>query len=307
MTRYLSQKYIAEIETFATELAEHCGNMLWDLFPNPLKSYADLDVEFKDLDKKDPVTRADNEVQEYMVCRIKTKYPDHGVIGEEGETADGSVPDILWVLDPLDGTRNFMYGYPAFACSIGVLYRGIPVCGVVFLPWPGISPGILIHSSKGNGVKINDVFMPNIKKELDGKAIVTLPGSFSDGFRFNHLFAKNSGEPRTNGSIAYEMSLVAMGITQFAVISGAKLWDVAGTLCILSESGGDFRWLNSKLDNNDSIPIVDWNSYETCYKDLLDYLPSLVAAPKNIIDVVVEGIEHKSPSKGSLIKSFLRF
>ena len=44
MTRYLSQEYIAEIETFATELAEHCGNMLWDLFPNPLKSYADLDV-----------------------------------------------------------------------------------------------------------------------------------------------------------------------------------------------------------------------------------------------------------------------
>ena len=149
--------------------------------------------------------------------------------------------------------------------------------------------------------------MPNIKKELDGKAIVTLPGSFSDGFRFNRLFAKNAGEPRSNGSIAYEMSLVAMGITQFAVISGAKLWDVAGTLCILSESGGDFRWLNSKLDNNDSIPIVDWNSYETCYKDLLGYLPSLVAAPKNIIDVVVEGIENKSPSKGGFIKSFLRF
>ena len=281
--------------------------MLWDLFPNPLKNSAELDVGFKDSEKKDPVTRADNEVQDYLISRIKTAYPDHGVIGEEGETEDGAVPDIVWVLDPLDGTRNFMFGYPAFACSIGVLCKGIPVCGSVFLPWPGVVPGILIHASKGNGVKVNDIPVKGIKKELDGKAIITIPGSFFDTFRFDTVFAGKSGEPRLAGSIAYEMSLVAMGITQFAVISGGKLWDVAGALCILSESGCAFRWLNAIPDIDHPIPIVDWNSSDIFYKDLLVNMPSLVAAPNNMIDSVLQGITKKSSPAGHMVKSLFRF
>ena len=112
MTLDLSSNYLAEIETFATELAAHSGEILWRLFPNPLGTPEDLNVRFKDSQKRDPVTRADNEVQDYLVSKIKTAYPDHGVLGEEGENEEELVPDIVWVLDPLDGTRNFMYGFP---------------------------------------------------------------------------------------------------------------------------------------------------------------------------------------------------
>lgn len=307
MTLDLSSSYLAEIEAFATELAAHSGEILWRLFPNPLGTPEDLNVRFKDSQKRDPVTRADNEVQDYLVSKIKTAYPDHGVLGEEGEIEDELVPDVVWVLDPLDGTRNFMYGFPVFACSIGVLYKGIPVCGAIFLPWPGVTPGLLIHASKGNGIKINQITIPSIEKKLDGKAIITIPGSFPDMFRFDPVFAKQSGEPRLSGSIAYEMSMVAMGVTQFAVISGGKLWDIAGAFAILSESGCQYRWLNNMADINHPIPIVDWNLSKVFYRDLLVSIPSLVVAPKNMIDSVAEGITKKSLTPGGVVKSFFRF
>ncbi|HCH10345.1 MAG TPA: inositol monophosphatase, partial [Dehalococcoidia bacterium] len=60
-------------------------------------------------------------------------------------------PDFLWVLDPLDGTKNFLHGLPVYACSVGVLYKGAPVAGAVFVPWPVEGGGIVFHAHKGGG------------------------------------------------------------------------------------------------------------------------------------------------------------
>ena len=97
-----------EIEQHAVEIARGAGRILAGHFGK------EIAVEFKDEHERDPVTAADKEAQEYLVAEIAKRFPDHGILGEEGtkEEKESEEPakDILWVLDPLDGTTNFMNG-----------------------------------------------------------------------------------------------------------------------------------------------------------------------------------------------------
>ena len=136
-----------EIEARAVEMARGAGKILQSRFSGP------LEVEYKD-DKKeqDPVTSADKESQAYLSEYIASHFPDHGIVGEEGSQEDESpAPEFLWILDPLDGTTNFLNGLPIYAVSIGVLHRGNPVAGALFIPWPGKKDGVVLHARKGGG------------------------------------------------------------------------------------------------------------------------------------------------------------
>ena len=114
-----------EIELAATEFARGAGKLLSRYFGRALS------IEYKDKAQQDPVTTADKETQAYLVGQIAERFPDHGILGEEDNAdADGEkrAPDFLWVLDPLDGTTNFMNGLPVYASSIGVVASG-PAAG----------------------------------------------------------------------------------------------------------------------------------------------------------------------------------
>ena len=138
-----------DIEQHAVELARGAGRILAGHFGKKIK------VEFKDEHERDPVTAADKETQEYLTAEILKRFPEHGILGEEGtkEEKESEEPakDILWVLDPLDGTTNFMNGLPVFASSIGVLYRGWPMAAALYLPWPTNDGGFVLHCHKGGG------------------------------------------------------------------------------------------------------------------------------------------------------------
>ena len=114
-----------------------------------------MSIDYKDKEQRDPVTDADKTTQEYLSQEITKKFPGHGILGEEGggeeagDQEDVPSPDFLWVLDPLDGTTNFLNGLPVYASSIGVLYRGRPVAAALFLPWPKPSGGFVLHCHKG--------------------------------------------------------------------------------------------------------------------------------------------------------------
>ena len=219
----MEEELLINIQKDAYELAMAAGKLLQRYFRDPLAESEVLKVSYKDAKGRDPVTAADKEVQEYLSGQIRKRYPDHGIVGEEGDSTSDSLPDIVWVLDPLDGTRNFMHGFPCYASSIGIMFKGVPVAGAIFIPWPNQDPGIVIHASNGNGCMVNDKRLetPSIK-EVDPNAIITLPGSFPGRFKFDGQFTSKSGEPRMGGSIAYEMSLVALGIPEYAVISRSQ-------------------------------------------------------------------------------------
>ena len=146
MEGLVDQRALAEIEAKAVELAGEVGKIVQGCFGVP------MEIEYKDEMKRDPVTSVDKESQAYLYEAISRYFPDHDILGEEGShSEEASASDFLWVLDPLDGTTNFLSGLPVYAVSIGVLHRGTPVAGALFIPWPGKDAGYVLHARKGAG------------------------------------------------------------------------------------------------------------------------------------------------------------
>ena len=309
---------LQQIELDAAEWASEAGTILFKYFGKPGTGKSNLGVEYKDANNMDPVTRADTEVQQFLAKEISSRYPGHGVVGEEDKAKEGFVSETVWILDPLDGTRNFLHGLPAFASSIGVLHKGVIVAGAIFLPWPGETEGIVLHSSLNGGARINGkrLAIPQIKS-LDPAGISTLPGSFSATFKFEGGFGRRSGEPRMAGSIAYELALVALGITQYAVINGAHLWDAAAGISILTESGGKvLKHVKVPLGSRIIGSVDAWEEIgrlveisetgQSTYEEFRKLSPSLLAAPASIISEMSENIVSKNMGirgmTGSLFK-----
>ena len=308
----MEKELLINIQKDAYELAMAAGKLLQRYFRDPLAESEVLKVSYKDAKGRDPVTAADKEVQEYLSEQIRKRYPDHGIVGEEGDSTSDSLPDIVWVLDPLDGTRNFMHGFPCYASSIGIMFKGVPVAGAIFIPWPNQDPGIVIHASNGNGCMVNDKRLetPSIK-EVDPNAIITLPGSFSGRFKFDGQFTSKSGEPRMGGSIAYEMSLVALGITEYAVISGSHLWDVLAGIVLVNESSATSLMQNtgnsyksdtgvwSKFEN----VVEPWESGVTKISDVRRGISPLLLAQSGVVQTVAANIQLKQNPIKKIAKS----
>ena len=93
-----------------------------------LESTNDIKVDYKGT--TDLVTNIDREVENLIIEKINSHFPDHTILAEESGL-NQKTPDYLWVIDPLDGTTNFVHGYPSFGVSIGLLIKGVPSLGVV--------------------------------------------------------------------------------------------------------------------------------------------------------------------------------
>ena len=226
---------LVEIESHAVEIARAAGAILARNFAN----VASLKVEYKDDKESDPVTNADKEAQDYLKEAIARRFPDHGILGEEDEVDESMAHDFVWVLDPLDGTRNFLSGLPLYACSIGVMYRGVPVAAAVFLPWAKDGAGIVVQARKGGGAFADTEPISVVKAtEPKGNRLVTLPGGFGGMFRLGKPMHGKVGEVRMTGSIAYELAMVAKGVTQYTMTTSPFLWDAAGGVLLVLEAGG---------------------------------------------------------------------
>ena len=198
---------VMEIEARAVEMARGAGRILQGGFGRP------LEVEYKD-DKKeqDPVTSVDKESQAYLSESIARRFPGHGIVGEEDSREDEApVPEFLWILDPLDGTTNFLNGLPIYAVSIGVLHRGNPIAGALFIPWSGENDGAVLHARKGGGAWMDEeaISIPG-SETIKANRLTGLPASFGAGFRLRKDLRRRVGEVRVTGSIAYELALTAL-------------------------------------------------------------------------------------------------
>ncbi len=224
----------AEIEGHAAELAQSAGEILSRHFGRPLR------VDYKDEAMLDPVTGVDREVQRFLIGEIGRRFPGHAVLGEEDEGAaceDTPLPDFVWALDPLDGTRNFVAGLPVYASSIGVLHRGVPVVGAVYVPWPG-GDGEVVHARSGGPALLRGAGPVSVRG-LDGRGIVGLPAGFFFSYRLRRSSGRGLGEPRVTGSIAHELAMTAKGVFEYALVSRPHLWDVAAGVVLVKAAGGD--------------------------------------------------------------------
>ena len=225
---------LASIEDHAAQMARRAGRTLMGYFGSS------LDVEFKDEGESDPVTNVDREVQDDLVRAISKAYPGHGIVGEEDEDVDGGpAPDYVWVLDPLDGTKNFMNGLPVFASSIGVLYRGAPVAGAVYTPWPGEPEGVVLHARRGGGTYAGAerISLSDAPEPIPIR-LTTLPESFHRAFRFDAPMKGRTGELRITGSTVFELAMAARGVVQYSFHGAPYLWDAVAGSVLVAEAGG---------------------------------------------------------------------
>ena len=280
-----------DIEAAAVGFARGAGALLSEHFGRALS------VEYKDKAQQDPVTSADRETQEYLVNQITERFPEHGILGEEDDAdADGEkrAADFLWVLDPLDGTTNFMNGLPVYASSIGVLYRGRPLVGAVFIPWPSAGDGVVVHSRVGGGAfRDSEPVSVYQTDRLRGDRLVGLPGSFGASTRMGKgLKGQPLGQLRVTGSIAYELALTAMGVLQFAVIGAPRMWDMLGGAIAVQEAGGTVMTRLSgrrQWHPMDSL-VPTWDEQAPTMAALRKWVAPLVAANPTLAPLIANNL-----------------
>ncbi len=197
----------------------------------------DLNIETKGLN--DFVTKIDKEAEAAIISKIQESYPDHSFIGEEGSSIKNN-PDYTWIIDPLDGTTNFIKGIPHFAVSIALLHKGKLDQAVVFDP----IRGELFAGSKGAGAQLNGYRMRATKSKDISNAIVATAFPFRDKGRleeslqqFNRIFSQ-VGDVRRSGSAALDLAYVAAGRYDGYWEKGLKSWDMAAGELLVKEAGG---------------------------------------------------------------------
>lgn len=220
---------------------------------------ASLDLDRVQVARKGPrnyVTEVDQAAEEAIVEILQTAYPDHGFLCEESGERPSANPDAdsgyQWIIDPLDGTTNFIHGYPTYAISIALTQNGQPVQAVIYDP----NRNDLFTASRGGGAFLNDRRMrisgnSRYHEALIGEHIGRSGSALQAGSPFEALLS-HCGSVRRAGSTVLDLAYVAAGRLDGFCGADLKPWDLAaGGLLVLEAGGltGDFTgeqgWMES--------------------------------------------------------------
>jgi len=215
---------------------------------NVIMSAKDKQVTSEHKGTTDLVTEIDRSAEAIIISTIKDHFPSHSILAEESGKQD-ELSDVLWVIDPLDGTTNFVHGYPAFAVSIGVLIQGVPTIGVV-VEMPTIK---LYTAVKGKGAFVEaEPLSVSTTSELIQSLLVT-------GFGYEHgnnwntnmdlfkSFTDKTQGVRRLGAAAVDICHVACGKVDAYWEFDLSPWDSAAGIVIAQEAGAKI----TRMDGGD--------------------------------------------------------
>jgi len=231
MTKSENVEDLAEVERVAVELATLAGAEIQAALGSMIA------VRYKGESPettlwRDPVSEVDQRVETLIRERVAGRFPNHRVIGEEMIERPGRAHNCVWTVDPIDGTSNFVNGFPMFAASIGVLQRGRPVVGAVWCSTGhALRPGVY-HASIGGKLRFEDSDVtpkvnPAVRRQLAGVPTI--------------IAQDKNWETRKTGSAAIECALVAAGMLSVARFESPNIWDVAGGMVLVEAAGGAIR------------------------------------------------------------------
>lgn len=205
----------------------------------------------------DFVTEVDQLSEQYLIRKIKENYPEHGILAEESGKQD-SESDYLWVIDPLDGTTNYLQGIPIFSISIALQLRGVTVLGLVYLPMLDLT----FQAVKGQYATLNGEKITVAQKDKLNQSVL------ATGFPYDRAINKDNNSnytahliPRVRGlrrmgSAAYDLANVAAGILDGYWELNLSPWDVAAGILLVEEAGGEVVYLREKR----GVSLVAGNS-----------------------------------------------
>ena len=205
---------------------------------------AALDVEAVRISQKqvnDFVTEVDHASEAAIIDTLLTAYPDHGILAEEAGSQHGNPnADHIWIIDPLDGTTNFIHGFPVYCVSIALQVRGRMEQAVVYDP----SRNDLFTATRGRGAFLNERRIRVSKRVRLQESLISTGFPFRKGDDFNQylvmmgdVMQKTAGLRRP-GSAALDLAYVAAGFTEGFFETGLSPWDVAAGSLLVTEAGG---------------------------------------------------------------------
>ena len=216
------------------------------------------DVELLRVTRKRPndfVTEVDHAAEQAIIDVLHRAYPDHAILAEEsGATAGSPESEYTWIIDPLDGTTNFIHGFPQYAVSIALRHKNLITQGVIYDP----TKNELFTASRGRGAYLNERRLRVSKRPQLAEALI------GTGFPFRELqhldeyltmfreFTARTAGLRRAGAASLDIAYVAAGRFDGFWEMGLSPWDMAAGALLVQEAGGlvgDFRGDPGYLDS----------------------------------------------------------
>jgi myo-inositol-1(or 4)-monophosphatase len=231
---------LAQDLQYAIELARGAGRIILDHYGKVerlTKTHAAASDE--------AVTEADRASQRLIVAGLRKRFPKDGIVGEESETGESITFDCpdprgrVWVIDPIDGTNNFVAGLGNFGVCIGLLERGEPILGIVY----DVTRDLMYSAARGAGAWLGSKRLQVAQRPLSDSSMLMLTSNLLNkqgqvpGWVVKWL-GQTNWKIRVLGSAAIEAVQVAAGVAHASVTVHGKLWDVAAPAAIVLEAGG---------------------------------------------------------------------
>ncbi|MAZ97773.1 MAG: inositol monophosphatase [Flavobacteriales bacterium] len=231
-------------------------------------------VELKSLNAL--VSNVDRSAEKLIVSALKLLIPEAGFLTEEGTTPQDTTKQYLWVIDPLDGTTNFVHGLPIFSVSIALLHHGEPVLGVVYEV--GMDESFTAYKDGGaflNGSPISVTSTKELKNTLLATGFPYYEFSKLQGFQntLAHFYQHTRGVRRI-GTAAVDLAYTACGRFDGYFEYGLSPWDVAAGIVLVREAGGivtNFENINVAIAS-DSIIAANKSIHPLVYTTIKQHV-----------------------------------
>ncbi len=209
---------------------------------------ASLDLDLVKVSKKqhnDFVTEVDKAAEATIIETLLTAYPEHAILAEESgqswtSTPANEQPDYVWIIDPLDGTTNFIHGFPQYCVSIGLAHKGQMTQAVIYDP----TRNDLFTATRGRGAYLNDKRLRVSKRTKMADALLGTGFPFRDLSTLDRylgmfrLMTEQSAGLRRPGAAALDLAYVAAGRLDGFFEIGLAPWDIAAGSLLVTEAGG---------------------------------------------------------------------
>ncbi len=236
----------AALLDLAVEIAEEAGTLLAGFAQRRLDG-EDLDVSAKS-SATDPVSEADRAAERLIAERLLAARPDDGLLGEEDQASRRGTSGLRWVVDPLDGTVNFLYGLPAWSVSVACEDDQGTLIGLVHHP----SSGQTFRASRGEGAWRGQQRLAVSRVEDPARALVATGFSYDPATRVDQArdllrLVPIVRDVRRFGSAALDLAWCAEGRVDGYVEFGLQPWDWAAGALLVTEAGGRFSLMQRRL------------------------------------------------------------
>ena len=190
---------------------------------------------------KDFVTSSDRRVEKIIIEELKKARPNYSIISEEDGSENNKDKNNVWIIDPIDGTINFLHGIPHFAISIALKSSGEIISGLIFDP----IKNEMFYAEKNAGAFFNNHRIRVSKKNLLNDCL------FATGGQINNSIDLTL---RKSGCAALDMAYVASGRYDGYFQKNLNLWDIAAGIILVKEAGGSVNEIN--LNNNINVKVI---------------------------------------------------